>query len=87
MNTSRTIGTTRTCRICQEKYTVRTANQRICGSHACTYAAEGKHLPRDVDAINQRVMEMARQSGSPLTDAEMRAICAAADRMTGPEGW
>jgi hypothetical protein len=82
--------TIKPCAACGASYEAKTANARYC--IACArdkrVSSGQRHLRIDTAAVNRRIVAMAlREPGNTLTAADIAAICAAADRFTGPENW
>jgi hypothetical protein len=82
--------TTRVCTACGASYEAKTPNARFCVpcSRDKRVSSGQKHLRIDTAAVNRRIAAMAlREPGNTLTAADIAAICAAADKWTGPENW
>lgn len=71
-------GTTGRCPICRAYFTLRTPNQRRCGSRSCDEAAQGKRTKIDLAEVNRRVFAMAQQRQAagawPTGDGGRRAL-------------
>lgn len=79
-------GRSRVCSDCGRTFRATGVNAKRCP--ACRPKKSGAWGEGyDPEAVNRRILEMNRRNGSPLTDAEILALCEGDDRMTGPEAF